>query len=470
MRAENFSELIYFIYGLSFFTMGIGAWLQGSHYQSVLPFVRSFRYLSAFGLIHGLVEWLMMILYMDMIPDHVRLLFWQTVTMLNALSFIFLWYFGIELYNSGQKSSKLPLKLPMIFTGIWMICSIGVLLFSGYAYPEVVKHESLFARYLIGFPASITASLALYITSGQYKFKRIKNLNVLMIVMSISFMFYAVFSGLIDLKLNLWPSTFLNRDAFYRWTGIPVEAIRTLLAVIITWMFIKIIPVFKYENDLKMSHYNEIKAISFERKRLSMGLHDTVLQDLFVTGLDIDELLDEHDLDPKVEATLIQARARLSESMTQIRRFITDITQNAHDFSDLMERINMVAKSLSEKFKTPIEIIDQIDNQTLGFISKESESHLFYMVQELIINALKHSQSPKITIIFSATLESMQMEVIDYGRGFDLYKTHEEGHIGLNAIFDRAKQSQSEFKIVSSKEGTHAIIKAPWKDGDLNER
>ena len=70
MGNNNFSELVYFLYGLSFYTMGICAWLLGSQKASAFTFVRSFKYLSYFGIIHGITEWMLMVLYMDFFPEH----------------------------------------------------------------------------------------------------------------------------------------------------------------------------------------------------------------------------------------------------------------------------------------------------------------------------------------------------------------------------------------------------------------
>ena len=53
---ENNRDLILFVYGMIFFTLGLMIALQSRRY-SRLDLARSLKWLAAFGLIHGLHEW-----------------------------------------------------------------------------------------------------------------------------------------------------------------------------------------------------------------------------------------------------------------------------------------------------------------------------------------------------------------------------------------------------------------------------
>ena len=52
----NNQEIIIFIYGLTFFVMGLAIALQ-SHHSSHLDLAHNLNWLAAFGFVHGLHEW-----------------------------------------------------------------------------------------------------------------------------------------------------------------------------------------------------------------------------------------------------------------------------------------------------------------------------------------------------------------------------------------------------------------------------
>ncbi len=57
--AEFFTRnivIVYFFYGLAFFTMGLVVWLE-SNRTSEFRIARAFTLLAGFGMIHGLHEW-----------------------------------------------------------------------------------------------------------------------------------------------------------------------------------------------------------------------------------------------------------------------------------------------------------------------------------------------------------------------------------------------------------------------------
>ncbi|MCX5678703.1 MAG: ATP-binding protein [Candidatus Omnitrophica bacterium] len=79
-------------------------------------------------------------------------------------------------------------------------------------------------RYFIGLPAGLFASGAVIFASRSEKSGR-GSLLFLGIMMAL----YAVTSGLVVPKTNLWMADFLNIESFYNFIGIPVQVIRGLL-------------------------------------------------------------------------------------------------------------------------------------------------------------------------------------------------------------------------------------------------
>ena len=84
--------LVFFVYGLAFFAMGLAIALEARR-TTELRLAQSLKYLAAFGLLHGFVEWIDMWLLLpgDLAPATitalrvVRLGLFATSTLLLAL-------------------------------------------------------------------------------------------------------------------------------------------------------------------------------------------------------------------------------------------------------------------------------------------------------------------------------------------------------------------------------------------------
>jgi signal transduction histidine kinase len=66
------------------------------------------------------------------------------------------------------------------------------------------------------------------------------------------------------------------------------------------------------------------------------------------------------------------------------------------------------------------------------------ENAIYRIVQEALTNACKHSKSEKVTVSMTQEGEDVQLEVRDWGIGFDP-ESVEEGHFGLEGIRQRVR-------------------------------
>lgn len=176
IKIENFSVFIYFIYGLSFYTMGICAWIQKSNKHSGLPLVRSIRYLGYFGIIHGTVEWLIMILLLNIFSDDNKYL-GDTIVILNALSFVFLWIFGISLFQNNSKKIKLSWKLPITIFAIWFLYITVLMMSDNIDFIIRLELEKITLRYFIGLPGAMITAFALFKSSKAFSFSKLKGIQ-----------------------------------------------------------------------------------------------------------------------------------------------------------------------------------------------------------------------------------------------------------------------------------------------------
>lgn len=82
---------------------------------------------------------------------------------------------------------------------------------------------------------------------------------------------------------------------------------------------------------------------------------------------------------------------------------------------------------------------------------------IFRIVQESLVNIIKHAQASKTTVLLSSHHKSVRLDIIDNGRGFE-HNCIEQG-IGLNSMQDRARAFSADFTINSKQnKGTRITL------------
>src|SRR5512135_3399862 len=121
-------DIILFIYGLTFFTLGLAIAFQSRHY-SRLDLARSLSWLAAFGLLHGLYEWGELFS-----PVQEAYLSVQGIKILHGLHLVFLtvsfaclFEFGVTLLRPLNRGRWLKYAAAVLFTS-WAVLMFGVLL------------------------------------------------------------------------------------------------------------------------------------------------------------------------------------------------------------------------------------------------------------------------------------------------------------------------------------------------------
>ena len=118
MIDRDIYSILFFIYGLSFFSLGISALQQRVLKDTDIPLLNSINILGAFGVIHGLGEWLLIFIMIDKNNSlAMYMLFFSNL--LNYISFTLLWIFGTRLFKRNYNRINYYRFVPFIVMGIW---------------------------------------------------------------------------------------------------------------------------------------------------------------------------------------------------------------------------------------------------------------------------------------------------------------------------------------------------------------
>lgn len=459
-RGYNY-VLLFFIYGLAFFSMGISALQQNVPKGSNFLLLKSIKYLGAFGLIHGLTEWVIMIRLGNLLPDYKNELV-IFATFINALSFSFLWAFGVKLLEYKGKIKTLYKSMPWIIFFVWLIGFIFSYRIFDIGLLDWLFIEDTMSRYFIGLPGGLITAYAINKYANELKNLKLKSIVIKLKGMAILFGLYSILAGVIVNYSDFFPASVINKSLFYNAFGFPVELGRTIASVGITILFISAIDIFRWETNEKIEILSKEKLLSQERRKLGHELHDGIIQNLFATGLQVENLY-EMEVDPVKQQNLQLIKENLNNTILQVRDFIKRVSTHNITLEDLNERISEMVASFQRVSGIPIELNYDACDMPLGYISNEKSTQFYYIVQEAVSNAIKHSNGTNIVVNVSTNLKFVIATVVDNGSGFDIKKMRDNNQYGLAAMNERAQSVNGELRLDSSSKGTRVTITIPWE-------
>ncbi|WP_273226047.1 sensor histidine kinase [Geosporobacter ferrireducens] len=454
--------LLFFVYGLAFYSMGICALIQNTKGESNFPLLKSIKYLGYFGISHGTTEWLLMIIIAQIYPEYEIALI-QSAIILNALSFTFLYVFGIKLLEYSERVKNILKGLPWMIFLVWLAVYFIMPLFHNGDLWARQWFKSMTSRYFIGLPAGLITAIALYRNAKTMMDMGLTKMAFKLKGLALLFAVYAILAGLIVKKVDIFPAMFINKELFRQVFGVPVELGRTVAASGITILFISIIDVFQWETNRKIAMLNEQQAASRERRRLGHELHDVVLQDLFAVGLQLESMLDDDNFNSQ-RAHIQSMKNSLNNTILKIRDFLGKVSSRKMEIEDLKYKIHELVHNYGKTGNVGIELLYQIPDITLGHLSSEKLIQIYYIIQEAINNAIKHADATHIAVTINTTLKCVVATVKDNGKGFDKNKmSHTDGY-GLFSMRERAKTINGMLEIESNQKGTMIVLSIPWEE------
>lgn len=194
-----------------------------------------------------------------------------------------------------------------------------------------------------------------------------------------------------------------------------------------------------------------IKGQDEERKRLSMDLHDGLGARLGALRLKVDTVLYEnphyYDIYSSIDSIARNVR-ELSHRMLPAR--LSEI--------GLIQSLQNLIKSVNSSSEMTIDFQTNIKNK----LEDKFQVNLYYLIYELINNAIKHSQGKNLTIQLFIEKEILTLSAEDDGIGFDISKKG-KGH-GLNNIKQRVDYLNGKLLIESQQDyGSVFMIEIPMK-------
>jgi signal transduction histidine kinase len=292
---------VFFLYGLAFFSLGLALALA-SRRTSEFRFVQAILPLAAFGILHGVHEWI------EMFQKNAALTSGYTPTVAQELfrlavlvaSFLLLLAFGIALLGPETIRWK---RVSLFIGGVAAIWVLSVIVASVALDPttdETVALADVLSRYSLGITGALIGAWALMAQQRTFREHDMPRFGRDLVWCATALVLYGVVGQLFVRQTPLVPSNFLNSQAFLEWFGVPVQLFRGVMATILVIFMLRALSAFELEDQRQLETANEAKlaaqAAALESERRAGREMERLNEELRLMTQELSLLLDLSNL------------------------------------------------------------------------------------------------------------------------------------------------------------------------------
>ena len=477
--------LIFFFYGLAFFSMGLAVTLEvGRGSDERLQY--ALRPLALFGFIHGTHEWVEMFQILGILPGQSTApLAWQSIRIaLLAFSFLSLAAFGSALLAPTRRFRRVALLVPLLLAAIW---GFGVLALRG-NYPvssELWDAADVWTRYVLAIPSAILASAGLIAQQREFRRAGLARFGRDSLWAAVAFAWYGVVGQVFTRASPLPPSNVINQALFFELFGFPVQLLRAAVAIAGAFFVIRFLRSSEVETkrqiaELQRERLQEaerrealrgelfgrvVVAQESERQRIGRELHDETGQALTAIGLGLratGSMLRENV--DKAAGNLNQLERLVAHSLNELLRLISDLRPSHLDDLGLASALRWYAGEVETR--VPLNINVKIEGEDKD-LPAPVKTGLFRIAQEALTNVVKHANADNVEVSLIFETDGVQLDVIDDGCGFNpqmLSMDLARPSWGLAGMEERAALFNGRFQLESGEgEGTRIRVIVPYQ-------
>jgi signal transduction histidine kinase len=445
MSGQSFDLIllvVYFAYGLAFFGMGLTLALESERSPALVE-ARLLRPLAAFGMIHGVHEWLDSYL-LQAVAIGVQLPAWLLWLRLGLLvvSFCTLLVYGILTLRVH------PLKPGISSYLVWGVLAVyclGILASAVFTYRTgttlLVNLYDVLSRYLLAVPAAFLAAVALRVEALSALTSGRKKVTAFLTWAAIGFGIYGL-TQLFVPAIDMFPARDLNSTIFQGLTGFPVQVIRALMAGLITLSLLRATQIVEKERQQQMLATQQarldaleriqdeltkreamrrellrhtVRAQEEERGRIARELHDETSQVLTAFSLDL-ATLRTVVCDRAEIKNLVDRLQDLSKQMSQgLYRLVHDLRPAQLDDLGLVPALEYLK---DDSVSSGLDVVIDIHGKARR-LDTVVETVLFRVAQEALHNIVRHAQVRQARILLVYQSQEVTLKVEDSGAGFN---------------------------------------------------
>ena len=206
--------------------------------------------------------------------------------------------------------------------------------------------------------------------------------------------------------------------------------------------------------NVEMARQGRELSVSRERDRIARDLHDTVIQNLYATGLGLQAAVRE-GVDPEDVRTRVgRAIESIDATVKEIRARIFELQDTPTAQRGVRSRLLAVAEEMADLLGFPARI--RLDGPLDTALGAEHTDQLVPVLRETLTNVAKHARASSVTVRIELVDGWVELEVVDDGVG--LPSTSSGAGMGLRNLRERATLLGGEVTFASAPGGGTRVL------------
>ena len=208
----------------------------------------------------------------------------------------------------------------------------------------------------------------------------------------------------------------------------------------------------------KYAIYTEQLAQTRERNRLARELHDTLAHTLSSVAVQLEAVKalftsNQEEAKKGLERSLVTTRNGLNETRRALNDLRTSELENFGLCQSLRNLLQSGAARGGFKYTENLE-------ESLNLLPDEISHAIYRTVQEAVDNTVKHAKAKNVNLQIDLYKGYLQLLYSDDGKGFDLEKTDDAKHYGLQGMRERINLLGGTLTILSAPDqGTKILVR-----------
>ncbi|WP_458414491.1 MASE3 domain-containing protein [Schinkia sp. CFF1] len=389
--------------------------------------------------------------------------FWITARLIESIG---LGVFFVKLYNHHDKKINEKQKnIRMSFTCLFIPLFIYIILHYAPNFPALVREGTgvTNTKVILEYIISIIHFMTLVIITKKYVAER--NRNYLLVFIGIIFILigelvFTLYRNVYDAD-NLLGHIYKMLGYFYLFRGIFFPQFREIFEG-------------KEKAELQRTLIEErlraqesiitstiLMAQEEERMKVSRQLHNEIGQSLSRILLSLKTLKDLGS-DESMIRHIQNVEKLTASSMEEVKAIVFQLRPSALDDLGLLSAIRTHIQRYETTFG--IKVVLEFGGKKRRF-SKEIETELYRIFQEALNNAAKYAETERVIVRIINNVKSVELQIIDEGKGFDSKSLNVQKGIGLYSMKERASLLKGTFEVESIEDvGTKIKVVIPIDD------
>lgn len=206
--------------------------------------------------------------------------------------------------------------------------------------------------------------------------------------------------------------------------------------------------------NARLSEQLQAIALSRERDRIGMELHDGVIQSVYAAGMKLEIMRGQFPMTPEQEEQYHNIIDDLNQIIDDIRLYIRNLRTAREEQATFGQRLDNLARHFHD-FAGVDATVDV--PSSLRTLSDQQRHSLTQIVREALSNVARHAHATQVRVTVREASNNLILTIHDDGVGFSPSALQNPESFGLRNMEQRARRLSGQF-IIESEEGKGTLL------------